>query len=163
MSKLSLKKTNESAGSIVTAFYHKKKEDDFRFTAPSQEFDFLYIGTYPLQRRVYIWKEGAYACILFSVPSNDKMTSIIVVGGMKILARENNLSPKFILDHLEWKFTKKDSYPDTLHAANALVDYTARQLKMNDGLILSGFPEGWQLDITSKTLSDSTIISNLSV
>jgi hypothetical protein len=163
MSKLRLKKIDESAGSIVTAFFHKKKVEDSRFSAPSQEFDFLYIGTYPLQRRVFVWKEGIYTCILFSLPSNDNKTSLIVVGGMKTSALEMNMSPKYILANLDWKFTKKDTYPDTLHASNSLINYIANQIKIKSGLICSGFPDGWQLDITSKTLSINVIINNLSI
>lgn len=160
MSKLNLKTLDESAGSIVTAFYYKRRNKDSRFVAPSQTFDFLFMGTYPLQRRVYVWSEGIYICILFSILSNDNRTNVVVVGGMKN-SSEKVPSPKFIINNLDWKFIKKDTYPETIHLTNSCVDYIAKQIKNSGGLLCSKFPDSWQLDISSKTLSDSIIINNL--
>lgn len=162
MSKLKLNKINESGAAAIVAssgfWFHPVKSQNVSII--NNNFEFLYIGTYPLQRRVYVWKEGIYNCILFSTYNSDNISNLIVVAGSEIKT-DQIIPPETLIKNLEWKFVKKDAYPKTYYETNSLISYEANKIKLNGGLINSGFPEGWQLDISSKNLSLMSIKNQL--
>lgn len=161
MSKLKIRKINESGASVAAkGFWFHPINKPVASINPNDNFDFSYIGTYPLQRKVYVWTEGKYTCILFSVPNADKISSMIVVGGVET-ATEKILSPAELIKNLEWKYVKLGDYPETYHQTNLVITYIADKIKSAGGLLNSGFPEGWQLDISSSNLSSINIKNKL--
>jgi hypothetical protein len=162
MSKLKFKKIEESAGAIVSAkgFWYHPCDKIGPSINPTDYFDFLYIGTYPINRQVYIWNEGIFTCILYSVPSTDGETNLIAIGGSeKVL--EKNLSPKELIRTQLWTIIKDDTNPKTFHETNLAIRYVASKIRANNGLLHTEFPVGWKVSISSKILSQKSIIDGL--
>lgn len=155
-------KVNESGAAIAAAagmWNHPVSKDNL-MTPPSEQFSFLAISNYPLGREAYVWFEGSCTCILFSTISGDGYSYIAALGGAKT-ASEQLKSPKFLIKNLHWAFVKDTSSSKTIREVNAVVRYEANKIKLAGGLINSGFPKGWKLDISSKTFSPSEVIRNL--
>lgn len=150
---------NESAGAIVSAkgfWYHPLEKTGI---APSQQFDFLYIGMYPLNQIVYIWNEGNYTCLLQSVPENSNYR--LVVRG-KLKTSEKLYSPKSLIETPCWTFQNESVIVDSIFKSKESVKYFAERIKSNGSLLKTGFPKGWKLDINSKVLSTRIILNGLS-
>ena len=161
MRKLRLKKLDEGGAAIAAAkgFWFHPSDPVEKSITPSKNFDFAYIGTYPLDRQVYVWNEGIYTCILYSTFSSDSSTNIIVIGG-SITANEQIRDPKTIISRLNWAVTNPD-YPKTIHESNMKVRYVANNIKLSGNLIKSGILDAWKLDINSKVLSIRSIKDGL--
>lgn len=149
---------NESAGAIVSAkgfWYHPSDKVGI---APSQQFDFLYIGMYPLNQIIYIWNEGNYTCLLQAIPENDKYR-LVVRGTLRL--NEKVYSPKNLIETSCWTFQNETVILDSIFKAKGAVKYFAERIKSSGGLLKTGFPKGWKLDINSKILSTRTILNGL--
>ena len=160
MRKLKFKKINESGAlAAVRGFWYHPSEKVEKSINPSKNFDFLYLGTYPLDRQVYVWNEGIYTCILYSTFSSDISTHIIAIGGA-VTATEQIRDPKTIISKLGWAVTNPE-YPRSIHETNMKVRYIANTIKASGSLIKSGILDAWKLDINSKTLSVRSIKDGL--
>ena len=150
---------NESAGAIASAkgfWYHPSEKVNI---APSQQFDFLYIGMYPLNQLVYIWDEGNYTCLLQTIPVEEKYQ--LVLRG-KLRLSEKLYSPKYLIEDSCWTFTNENVIVNSLFEAKTAVKYFAERIKSSGGLLNTGFPKGWKLAISSKVLSTRIILNGLS-